>query len=137
MDAGARGADSLRLHDPMRQKLVHAQRGGQHPAPDDGDAGELEHSLYGSILAVGAVQDGEHGVNGQVLQAAFRAQKQGGRTGRKQHRSARRGNHPCIALNGLKGAVIAVPVSPPGDADGYDGIFLPVDLLQYGRGRLQ
>lgn len=65
MDAGARGADSLRLHDPMRQKLVHAQRGGQHPAPDDGDAGELEHSLYGSILAVGAVQDGNTASTGR------------------------------------------------------------------------
>ena len=131
MDAGARGADSLRLHDPMRQKLVHAQRGGQHPAPDDGDAGELEHSLYGSILAVGTVQDGEHGVNGQVLQAAFRTQKQGGRiaAGRKQHRRAGGSVHPCIALNGLNGSVVEEPISLPCDADRYDGKFLPVDLL--------
>ena len=50
--------------DLLHGRLVHAGGAPQHPAADVGDAGELEHTLYGAVLAVRTVQDGEDHVHG-------------------------------------------------------------------------
>src|SRR5919112_2155340 len=50
--------------DLLHGRLVHAGGAPQHPATHVGDAGELEHALYGAVLAVGTVQHGEDHVHG-------------------------------------------------------------------------
>src|ERR687889_1641588 len=50
--------------DLFHGRLVHAGGAPQHPAPHVGDAGELEHALYGAVLAVRTMQYGEDHVHG-------------------------------------------------------------------------
>ena len=45
--------------------FIHADRGRQHAASDIGDAAELQKPLYGAVLAVFPVQDGEDYVDRQ------------------------------------------------------------------------
>src|SRR5215207_8422209 len=56
--------ESVVREDLLHCRLVHACSAPEHPAPDVGDARELEHPLYGAVLAVRPVQDGEDHVHG-------------------------------------------------------------------------
>src|SRR5919202_2941538 len=49
--------------DLLHRQLVHPDGARQHPAPDIGDARELEHALDRAVLPIGAVQDGEDNVH--------------------------------------------------------------------------
>src|SRR5919112_5266371 len=63
--------------DLLHGRLVHAGCAPQHPAAYVGNAGELEHALYGAVLAVGTVQYGEDHVHG--AQSRGKLLRNGGR----------------------------------------------------------
>ncbi len=50
--------------DLLHGRLVHGSGAPKDPASDVGDASELEHPLYGAVLAVWTVQYGEDYVHG-------------------------------------------------------------------------
>ena len=51
------------LEDDLHVLLIHADRAGQHPGPDVRDAGHLQQTLDGAILAERAVQHRQHHVH--------------------------------------------------------------------------
>ena len=91
----------------LGELLVHARRAGQHARADVRHAGELEQALDGAVLAVRAVQDGEHDVDGgQHLTGRRRPATAVGRVRRGSAGSA--SSVPDVALtSGSRPSVIA------------------------------
>ena len=113
----------------MGAVLVHAKGGGQYAAADHRNARQGEEALDGAVLAVLAVEDGQHpvqrnglrGLAGQGEQAADRpvlAERHGGQVGPVLM--------PMVLGDGLIGTGVEEPLPRPGDAHGQDGIFVGV-----------
>ena len=65
LDDGQTGLDEEAPH----HIFVHAGRRAQHAGADVGDAGQLEESLDGAVLAEGAVQHGKDHIEGLAARA--------------------------------------------------------------------
>ena len=70
--------------------LSIADRGAEHAGADVRQAGELEQSLHGAVLAVRAVQQREHDVDGERRAGVRAARARRARIGRQLDRRARR-----------------------------------------------
>ena len=103
--------------DLLHGRLVHAGGASEHPAPDVGDAGELEHALYGAVLAVRAMQDGEDHVDGTEPRREFLGR--GGR-GAGDFEVGAVGQVAGLRLQLAHGFARGDPTPLPGYADGHD-----------------
>ena len=110
----------------MGDILVHTDGGGETAAADDGDAGQLQKTLYGAVLAVLAVENWKGGVqpdsaeprlgnHQQAVELPVRGDDGGG--------AAARVVVPGVRRDGVLGAVVEEPAAIPGDAQ-EDGLVL-------------
>ena len=124
----------------MGRVLVHAQGGGEHAAPHDGDARQLQQALYGAVLPVLAMEHREGGV-----------QVHGGRPGGGDQEQAVDapvgGDHggdqmaligvPAVVQQGVKGAPVEEPPAVPGDAQGHRFVFPRIQVGEHRVGGLE
>src|ERR671910_1113140 len=103
--------------DLLHGRLVHAGCAPQHPAAYVGNAGELEHALYGAVLAVGTVQYGEDHVHG--AQSRGKLLRYGGRWARDVEIGAV-GKVAAFRLQLAHRLSGGDPTPLPGYADGHD-----------------
>src|SRR5215204_372911 len=111
--------------DLLHGRLVHAGCTPQHPAAYVGDAGELEHALYGAVLAVGTVQYWEDHVHG--TQSRGKLLRYGGRWARDVEIGAV-GQVAALRLQLTHRLSGGDPTPLPGYAHGHD--FVTAALLK-------
>ena len=100
----------------MGQVLVHAQGGGFHAAACYRQAGQLTQALYGSVLAVLAVQYRKYRIQpDQFHSAGPHDQESMISTVRRKHRGTAVGGGPGILRNPVNIALIAEPGAFPGN----------------------
>jgi len=108
--------DAAVAEEALGDVLVHPHRRAEHARADIGDVGELEETLHGAVLAVGAVQDREdHVVRAQGRERLIRL---GVGLHRGQRSLAVEGELARITSGARQGATIfAMPASLLVDAD--------------------
>ena len=125
------------LHDV----LVHAGRGSEHTRADVRDAGQLEQTLYGAILAERPVEDGKDDVQSRLVRGDPRPGGPG-RQGRRiegnklRHGRVNRGRHRLSIFEyrgkePVRGRA-RHPTAFASDADGDDFVLRRVERTQDG-----
>ena len=127
------------IGDELRQRLIHADGARGHVRADKGQSGQTQKALHRAVLAVLAVQHGEHDVDVLAHHAvALKAEQPLTAHGRNRRAAIFRAGLPDAA--GQRGIVLAAvedPVPALRDADREQIIFLFIQLIQHGLGRAQ
>ena len=116
--------------------LVHADGGGFRIAAHKGDAGELEQSLDGAVLAIFAVEGGEDHVHRDDLGLPILEGHQsvdggvGGEEGGGHRTLFPSAGNDLLDLSGVE-----EPFALFGDAHHVDVVFIPIQILQNGSDR--
>ena len=104
----ARDGDAAVAHHLLEEVLVHRERGAGDAGADVRDAGELEQSLDGAVLAERAVEDRQHDVDG-----AERGERSGlGGNGQRLRRTSRPQRRPGPARAAAPGSSAQRPSRP-------------------------
>ena len=124
------------FQDGMRDRLVHTGGRGEHTAADIGKPRHLKQPLDGAVLAVLAVQHGEHSVNGDGLRPiGQKAQDSAGPAVRAdKSRRDRTVLQPAVRFDIVDGTGVFEPTPVLCNAEHHNVVAVARDVAQHGSG---